>query len=114
MREATHPKMGRPAPDRPCQFCRTEIPARAAKCAACGEWTEGAADYSPLATGLRLVAFIWIVLSVAAGLLGVLLASDGSGTWGMVMSVAILLQGLLVGLSALVLADLASRRLAGR
>lgn len=111
MADMKYPRMGAPQPDRTCAYCRTQIPARAAKCAACGEWT-GPTDYSPVAKGLRVVAIVWLVLSVLGGLIWSLgsLGMETGAEYSFAIGLALLLQGLLVGFSALALAEIVPPR----
>lgn len=115
--DATHPRM-RSGPPKvvTCKFCRSELADRAAKCAACGEWAEGRADYSQEAKALRVVGRVWIILSALAALGWWLVGVAGSGEdeffplFGYILAIAILLQGLLVGLAAVVIAEQAPRQ----
>lgn len=115
LKPPTHAK-GAPPPDRTCHCCRSTMPARAAKCAACGEWVEGRADYLPAAKALRVVGTIWIAFSVLGALGWWLVGVTASGDddpfpfLGYVIAIVVLLQGLLVGLAAIVLGEMAPRR----
>lgn len=110
MVDKSYPRLGKHAPDRPCQFCRTEIPHRAAKCAACGEWVPVNCEYSPPARALRTVGVIWIALSILAALVVTLFGLSDGATPLFFWAAGLLLQGLFVGCLAIVVAELPPRR----
>lgn len=87
--------------DRECPHCKSTLPRLANVCPACGRWAVetrliGAAEF------LRFVGYAWMALS----LIGALVLGLGEGPLsGVAGGVAIAMQGLLIGLVAIVIAE---------
>lgn len=67
-------------------------------------------DYSRAALGLRVMGIIWIILSTLTAFVWFAIGSDGSSGITFMIAFVALFQGWLVGLGAMVLADMAPRR----
>lgn len=105
------PTFGQQQPDRTCHFCRSAIPARALKCAFCGEWVNERTEYSGAALGLRVVGTVWIALSILAALVWVGIGMEGDESdFAFAIAFAVFFQGWLIGLAAVVLAETSPRR----
>ncbi|MEJ7811965.1 MAG: hypothetical protein WKG32_16250 [Gemmatimonadaceae bacterium] len=122
----TAPEAAPPLPTRLCPYCRDELASDAKKCRACGEWAVRTSAGAAAAL-LRLVGWVWTVLSIvaAAGVwyLGGAIR-DGVLSRGVdpvatpfaleiarvALAAIVLLQGLAFGLGLTVLARLAPRR----
>jgi predicted RNA-binding Zn-ribbon protein involved in translation (DUF1610 family) len=102
-----------------CHTCRSQIPARAQKCPACGEWVVEPLR-SSASRALEAVGILWTALSVlGAGIMLVVVSGTGEresasvlAAFGYPIILALLMQGLLIGLGAIVLASLAPPRAA--
>lgn len=91
----------RAAADRDCPHCKSRLPRLATVCLACGRWAVPTRLIGP-AEFLRFVGYAWIVLS----LVGAVVVGRGDGPLsGVVGGVALAMQGLLLGLIAVVLAE---------
>ena len=91
----------RAAADRDCPHCKSTLPRLATVCPACGRWAVPT-QVTGAAAVLRVVGYAWIVLS----LVGAVVFGMGDGPLGGVtVGAALALQGLLVGLIAVVVAE---------
>ena len=84
-----------------CPYCQLQIPRRAKKCGHCGEWLANTS--STPAVVLAAAGWVWLILSVL-GALGLLFATDFEPL-SFVYAVAAALQGVLVGMAAVVLGE---------
>ncbi|MGI8923459.1 MAG: hypothetical protein ACR2HJ_05375 [Fimbriimonadales bacterium] len=70
-------------------------------------------DYTRSAQGLRVMGIIWIVLSTLTAFVWFAIGSDDLSGIAFMIAFVALFQGWLVGLGAMVLADMAPRRRIG-
>lgn len=85
-----------------CPYCTTPLSRRAKRCSACAEWVVPT-QLRPAAQALRAVGYIWLVLSTLGAV--VLWLNDVPLLGGAAGTIALFLQGLLVGLVAVVIAE---------
>jgi hypothetical protein len=110
-----------PAAEDRCRMCDKGNSHLARKCAWCGEWLVDA-RISPRAAALRVVGWVWLNVSVASAMVVAVLsyrirniesdlvAGGLLASWGYGLAVGAVLEGLLLGLGAVVIAENSARR----
>jgi hypothetical protein len=92
-----------------CAFCQAGIHPNAKKCPWCLEWAVPVVQRGPT-DGLAILGGLWMVVSVIGGIASVIAAAQAGSALYLAIGAAVVMQGLLLGLSARVLATLAPWR----